>query len=411
MDDDVRRVVIVGASLGGASVAAALRERDFAGEVVLIGEELLRPYERPSLSKSYLAGQDETPTFVHDEGYYDDHDIRLVLGVTVTAIDRAARTVRLAGGGSEPYDRLVLATGSRPRRLAVRGADLEGVVTLHSAGDSDRLREGARAAGNAVVVGAGWIGCEVAASLRQSGVEITLLDPLEAPLARVLGAEVGHHFAELHRAHGVDLRMGAGVTEILGSGAATGVRLDTGDVLETELVVVGIGATPRIELAEAAGLDLRLGGVRTDARLRTSDPAIYAIGDIAAMYHPLYGTEVRVEHWANAKDQGAYLAGSILGDAEDYARPPFFYSDQYDLGMEYRGWVDPAAPAEVVIRGKPGDGEGGWFAFWLQDGRVQAGMNVNEWDDGDAIERLVTVRPRLDAARLASLDIPLSEMV
>src|SRR6266568_2456881 len=371
MDDDVRRVVIVGASLGGASVAAALRERDFAGEVVLIGEELLRPYERPSLSKSYLAGQDETPTFVHDEGYYDDHDIRLVLGVTVTAIDRAARTVRLAGGGSEPYDRLALATGSRPRRLAVRGADLEGVVTLHSAGDSDRLREGARAAGNAVVVGAGWIGCEVAASLRQSGVEITLLDPLEAPLARVLGAEVGHHFAELHRAHGVDLRMGTGVTEILGSGAATGVRLDTGDVLETELVVVGIGA----------------------------------------MYHPLYGTEVRVEHWANAKDQGAYLAGSILGDAEDYARPPFFYSDQYDLGMEYRGWVDPAAPAEVVIRGKPGDGEGGWFAFWLQDGRVQAGMNVNEWDDGDAIERLVTVRPRLDAARLASLDIPLSEMV
>ncbi len=376
MDDEVRRVVIVGASLGGASVAAALRERDFAGEVVLIGEELLRPYERPSLSKSYLAGQDETPTFVHDEGYYDDHDIRLDLGATVTAIDRAARTVQLAGGASERYDRLVLATGSRPRRLGVRGADLEGVVTLHSAGDSDRMRERAGAAGNAVVVGAGWIGCEVAASLRQSGVEITLIDPLEAPLARVLGAEVGQHFAELHRAHGVDLRMGTGVTEILGSGAATGVRIDTGDVLDAELVVVGIGATPRIELAEAAGLDLRLGGVRTDARLRTSDPAIFAIGDIAAMYHPLYA---------------------------------FFYSDQYDLGMEYRGWVDPSVPAEVVIRGEPG--EGGWFAFWLQAGRVQAGMNVNEWDDGDAIERLVTVRPRLEAARLASLDAPLSEMV
>ena len=407
--DDVRRVVIIGASLGGASVAAALRERGFGGQIVLIGEESLRPYERPSLSKSYLAGQDETPTFVHEEGYYDEHGIRLDLGVAATAIDTSARTVQLGDGRTERYDRLVLATGSRPRRLPVRGADLGGVVTLHSAGDSDRLRERAEAAGKAVVVGAGWIGCEVAASLRQSGIEITLIDPLEAPLARVLGAEVGHHFAELHRGHGVDLRMGTGVTEILGSGDATGVRIDTGEVLDTELVVVGIGSTPRIELAEAAGLELRLGGVRTDARLRTSDPAIYAIGDIAAMYHPLYGTEVRVEHWANAKDQGAYLAGSILGDAEDYARPPFFYSDQYDLGMEYRGWVDPAVPADVVIRGKPG--EGGWFAFWLQGGRIRAGMNVNEWDDGDTIERLVTVGPTIEAERLASPDIPLSELV
>ena len=407
--DDVRRVVIIGASLGGASVAAALRERGFGGQIVLIGEESLRPYERPSLSKSYLAGQDETPTFVHEEGYYDEHGIRLDLGVAATAIDTSARTVQLGDGRTERYDRLVLATGSRPRRLPVRGADLGGVVTLHSAGDSDRLRERAEAAGKAVVVGAGWIGCEVAASLRQSGIEITLIDPLEAPLARVHGAEVGYHFAELHRGHGVDLRMGTGVTEILGSGDATGVRIDTGEVLDTELVVVGIGSTPRIELAEAAGLELRLGGVRTDARLRTSDPAIYAIGDIAAMYHPLYGTEVRVEHWANAKDQGAYLAGSILGDAEDYARPPFFYSDQYDLGMEYRGWVDPAVPADVVIRGKPG--EGGWFAFWLQGGRIRAGMNVNEWDDGDTIERLVTVGPTIEAERLASPDIPLSELV
>ena len=404
-----REMVIIGASLGGASVAAALRERGFGGQIVLIGEESLRPYERPSLSKSYLAGQDETPTFVHEEGYYDEHGIRLDLGVAATAIDTSARTVQLGDGRTERYDRLVLATGSRPRRLPVRGADLGGVVTLHSAGDSDRLRERAEAAGKAVVVGAGWIGCEVAASLRQSGIEITLIDPLEAPLARVLGAEVGHHFAELHRGHGVDLRMGTGVTEILGSGDATGVRIDTGEVLDTELVVVGIGSTPRIELAEAAGLELRLGGVRTDARLRTSDPAIYAIGDIAAMYHPLYGTEVRVEHWANAKDQGAYLAGSILGDAEDYARPPFFYSDQYDLGMEYRGWVDPAVPADVVIRGKPG--EGGWFAFWLQGGRIRAGMNVNEWDDGDTIERLVTVGPTIEAERLASPDIPLSELV
>jgi 3-phenylpropionate/trans-cinnamate dioxygenase ferredoxin reductase component len=407
---DPRTFVIVGGGLAGGSAAATLRADGFDGRVVLVGSEPEEPYIRPPLSKEYLRGEvDETALRVHEPALYKEQEIELRLGVPVASIEPGAKELVLGDGEHVGYDGALLATGAEPRALTVPGAELQGVHYLRTHPDSDSLRDALKGAARVVVVGAGWIGCEVAASLRQSGVQITLVDPLEAPLARVLGAEVGHQFAELHRAHGVDLRMGTGVAEILGSGDATGVRLDTGDVLDAELVVVGIGATPRIELAEAAGLDLRLGGVRTDARLRTSDPAIYAIGDIAAMYHPLYGTEVRVEHWANAKDQGAYLAESILGDAKGYTRPPFFYSDQYDLGMEYRGWVDPSVPVEVVIRGKPG--AGGWFAFWLQDGRVQAGMNVNEWDDGDAIERLVTVRPRLEAARLASLDVPLSEMV
>jgi 3-phenylpropionate/trans-cinnamate dioxygenase ferredoxin reductase subunit len=382
--------VIVGASLAGAKAAETLRSEGFDGRVLLLGDEPDRPYERPPLSKGYLRGEaGRDKLYVHEQGFYAAHDIELRTSTRVVSIDPTGRRVQLDSGEWLPYDRLLLATGAAPRRLTVPGADLDGVHYLRSAEDADALAAAARSAHRIVVIGAGWIGSEVAASLRQLDREVVLVAPNAVPLERVLGPEIGRVFGDAHAGHGVELLLGTGVAALRGKsrveqGRVEQVITSDGRIVACDLVVAGIGATPRTELAEAAGLTVD-NGVVTDGRLRTSAPEIYAAGDVAAAWHPRLGGRVRVEHWANALHQGPCAARNMLGIDTPYERVPFFYSDQYDLGMEY--WGHASGRDEVVVRGDPGSNA--LAAFWVRAGRVVAGMHVNLWDAAHGIEALV----------------------
>jgi 3-phenylpropionate/trans-cinnamate dioxygenase ferredoxin reductase component len=409
--------VIAGGGLAGAKAAEALREQGFDGRLVLATEEDIRPYERPPLSKEYLqgkAGQDAI--FVHPPDWYDANRVELLLGTAVTGIDRGRREVALSDGGHLAYDRLLLATGAVPRRLPLPGADAVkgegeagGMLYLRRVGDSDRIRDTFSVASRVLIIGAGWIGLEVAAAARVAGVEVTIAEAAELPLLHVLGPQVAPVFADLHREHGVDLRLGVQIAEIITSGGkAIGARLADGTCIRADAVIVGIGAAPQTRLAEAAGLDVR-NGVVTEASLRTSDPAIYAAGDVANAFHPLLGTHIRVEHWANALHQPETAAAAMLGRDAAYDRVPYFYTDQYDLGMEYTGYTGPGGYDQVIFRGDTGKRE--FIAFWLSGGRVAAGMNVNIWDVNDAIGDLVRSGRAVDPARLADPAVPLEEVI
>jgi 3-phenylpropionate/trans-cinnamate dioxygenase ferredoxin reductase component len=402
--------VIVGASLGGARAAETLRAEGFDGSVVLIGAEAELPYERPPLSKDYLLGKSpRAKIFVHPEDWYREHDVDLRLGVAVTDIDRAAHRVTAVDGSTHPYRKLLLATGSAPRRLPVRGEDLDGVVYLRTAGDSDRIKAALETASRVVVIGAGWIGLETAAASRAAGAAVTVLEAAELPLLRVLGPEVARVFADLHRDHGVDLRFEVGVAEITGAaGRADGVRLTDGTRVDADLIIVGIGITPNTQLAEAAALQVS-NGVVVGADLRTNDPDIYAAGDVASAFHPLLGRHIRVEHWANAVNQPPAAARSMLGQQVSYDRIPYFFTDQYDLGMEYSGYVEPGGYEQVVFRNYGPERE--FIAFWLDPGgRVLAGMNVNVWDVNDAVQAVIRSGKPADPAALRDPDVDLGTL-
>ncbi|MEV4620922.1 FAD-dependent oxidoreductase [Asanoa sp. NPDC049573] len=400
---------IVGAGLGGAKAAQTLREQGFTGPVVLIGEEHERPYERPPLSKGYLLGKDEREKiYVHSAQWYAEHDVDLRLGTRVTAVDPAAHEITLADGSRLGYAKLLLTTGSSPRPLALPGADLDGVLYLRRVQHSDRLKEAFQPGKRIVVIGAGWIGLETAAAAREAGATVTVLENAELPLLRVLGREVAQVFADLHARHGVDLRPSVQVAEISGSGGvADGVVLADGTRIDADTVVVGVGITPNVELAAAAGLAID-NGIVTDEHLRTSDADIYAAGDVANAFHPFLDRHVRVEHWANALNQPQTAARAMLGQDTTYDRLPYFFTDQYDLGMEYTGYVEPDGHGQVVFRGDPGAGE--FIAFWLGDGRVLAGMNVNVWDVTKPIQELIRSRAPIDPARLADPRVPLEAL-
>jgi NADPH-dependent 2,4-dienoyl-CoA reductase/sulfur reductase-like enzyme len=400
-----RRFVIVGGSLAAAKLAEALRDNDFDGVVTVIGTEEHLPYERPPLSKEHLAGKKSLADFtVQPAQWYRDHHIDLRLGTTVTAIDPVARTVTLPDDSTLPYTKLALATGSTPRRLPVPGADAPNVYTLRTIEDSDTLIDLFEEARRIVIVGAGWIGLEVAAAARAAQVEVTIVESAELPLLGALGPEMGAVFADLHRAHGVDLRLGAQLTEIVTHDeVATGVRLGDGTLIDADAVLVAIGASPNIELAADAGLAVD-GGVLVDAGLGSSNPDIVAVGDIAEQLHPVLGRRIRVEHWANALNQPAVAAATMLGKSASYDRMPYFFTDQYDLGMEYTGHAAPGDYARVVVRGDLAKRE--FVAFWLDaDNRVLAGMNVNIWDVTDRIKELIG--EQVDPDRLADASAPL----
>ncbi|WP_317443171.1 NAD(P)/FAD-dependent oxidoreductase [Streptomyces collinus] len=416
MVDADQTFVIVGGGLAGAKAAETLRAEGFTGRVILICDERDHPYERPPLSKGYLLGKEERDSvFVHEPAWYAQNDVELHLGQTVDRIDRTARTVRLGDAGTlVHYDKLLLATGAEPRRLDIPGTDLAGVHHLRRLAHAERLKgvltSLGRDNGHLVIAGAGWIGLEVAAAAREYGAEVTVIEPAQTPLHNVLGPELGNVFAELHRAHGVRFHFGARLTEIVGQdGVVLAARTDDGEEHPAHAVLAAIGAAPRTALAEAAGLELtdraHGGGVLVDERLRTSDPDIHAAGDVAAFPHPLFDTRIRVEHWANALNGGPAAARAMLGRDVTYDRVPYFFTDQYDLGMEYSGWAPPGSYDQVVIRGDAGKRE--FIAFWVREGRVLAGMNVNVWDVTEPIQRLIRSRAALDTEALADPHVPL----
>ncbi len=402
--------VIVGASLAGAKAAQALREEGFDGRITLIGDEAHRPYERPPLSKDYMQGKSEREkVFVHPQGWYAEHDIDLQMGVAVAAVDRDAKQVALADGRAIPYDKLLLTTGSSPRPLMLPGAELAGVHYLRRIEDSEQIKAAFDRGARVGIIGAGWIGLEAAAAARGAGLDVTVLEQAELPLVRVLGPQVARVFAELHRVHGVDLRLDQQVAEIGGAnGAVTGIRLADGSEVPADVVLVGVGITPNTRLALAAGLAVD-NGITVDEHLQTSDPDVFAAGDVANAYHRFLGRHIRVEHWANALNQPATAAKSMLGQQASYDRLPYFYTDQYDLGMEYTGYTDPDGFDQVVVRGDSAAGE--FIAFWLREGRVLAGMNVNVWDVTDAIQRLILSRQQVDPDRLANPGEPLANLI
>lgn len=396
--------VVVGASLAGAKAVETLRAEGFEGPITLIGAETERPYERPPLSKGYLMGKAaREKIYVHPAEWYAEHRVDLRLNTRAVAIDPAGHTVSLADGSRLGYAKLLLTTGSSPRRLTVPGADGEQVRYLRTVQDCERIKAAIRPGARMAVIGAGWIGLEVAAAAREGGAEVTVLELAELPLLRVLGREAATVFAELHREHGVEMRFGVQVTEIL----ADGVRLDDGHLVGADTVVVGIGITPNTELAEAAGLTVD-NGIRTDSQLATSAPDIWAAGDVANAFHPLFGKPIRVEHWANALHQPRIAARAMLGQETVHDRVPYFFTDQFDLGMEYTGYVDLGGFDRVVFRGDRAGRE--FIAFWLDRNRVLAGMNVNIWDVTDPIRELVRSGRPVDPEKLSDPAVPLDQV-
>ncbi|GAB3581606.1 FAD-dependent oxidoreductase [Calidifontibacter terrae] len=400
--------MVVGGGLAGAKTVEALREKGYDGALTLIAGENELPYERPPMSKGYLAGDDAfDDAVVHSQAWYAEHDVDLRIGTTVTAIDRTAHTVTLDKGEPLAYDKLVLATGSQPRHLPIDGADAGGVHYLRTRADSDALREQFGPDKALVIIGAGWIGLEVAAAARGKDTAVTVLEGAAQPLLAVLGPEIAPVFAQLHRDNGVDLRLEVKVDGIeVRDGQATGVRLVGGEVVAADAVVIGVGAAPNLDLAKAAGLDVD-GGVLVDATLRSSDPDIYAVGDIASHDHPVLGRRIRVEHWATALNQPAAAAAAILGEGGAYEELPYFFSDQYDLGMEYIG----NAPSydQVVVRGDKDARE--FVAFWLDDQRrIVAAMNVNVWDVIDEIKPLILDAVVVDPVKLADPDVAYGDL-
>ena len=402
-----RTLAIVGASLAGAKAAEAARESGYDGRIVLIGDEAAAPYERPPLSKAVLRGEAEpASTRVHPDGFYEEHDVEFVTD-RVVAIDSASRRVELSDGDTLPFDAAILATGAEPRRLAVPGGELDGVRYLRSVDDSNRLRDAIRAASRVAVIGAGWIGSEVAASARQMGADVVLIAPSPVPLGHVLGDDIGEMFRRLHADHGVRLRLGVGVGELRGSGAVEEVVLTDGATEAADLVVVGIGVTPRTDVAGAGSRLAVDNGIVVDQHLETNEAAVYAAGDVANAWHPRYRRHVRVEHWANALNQGTTAGRNVAGWRLAYDRLPYFFSDQYDLGLEYVGLS--SSGDELVVRGDLDARE--FVAFWHRDGVVSAAMNVNVWDVVDDLKAIVAAERPVDPDRLADPRVAFGDVV
>jgi NADPH-dependent 2,4-dienoyl-CoA reductase/sulfur reductase-like enzyme len=396
--------VIVGASLAGAKAAETLRDEGFDGEIVLLGTEPELPYERPPLSKGYLLGNDERDSFiVHPADWYAERGLDLRMGITVTSIDRAASAVVTTDDTTIHYDKLLLTTGASPRRLNFPGSDRPEIRYLRTTADSERLRAAFQQGLRVVVAGAGWIGLETTAAARHYGCPVTVLEPQPGALHDQLGPELGAVFADLHRAHDVEFRFGERAAEFRPGMIIT----SAGAEVHADILVVGVGAAPNDALAAAAGLEVS-NGVLADEALRTSDENIFAAGDVANSFNPLLGRQLRVEHWANALNGGPAAARSMLGQPVVYDPVPYFYSDQYDLGMECAGLPSPGTYDQVAYRGARESGE--FIAFWLSRGTVVAGMNVNVWDVNDDIQSLIRSARQVDLSRLTNPDIPLPEL-
>ncbi|HSE08872.1 MAG TPA: FAD-dependent oxidoreductase [Nocardioidaceae bacterium] len=398
--------VIAGGGLAAAKAAESLRAESFSGQILVIGAEHHLPYERPPLSKGYLLGHEELDkAFTNPAEWYDEYDIDLSLGSSVAVIDPGARKVTTDRGQQIGYDKLLIATGARPRPLALAEESGVQVAYLRTMEDSRRIKSQLESGRRVAVIGGGWIGLEVAAAARSAGCEVAVIETLELPLVRVLGPEVAKVFADLHRSRGVEVRTHATITALTQEADVTVVHLADGHSVHADLVVVGVGVSPNSELADAAGLKTH-DGILVDQHLRASHPDVFAAGDVANAFHPRLRRHLRVEHWDNAIHQGLTAGRNMLGADEPYDRLPYFYTDQYDLGMEYVGNVGPEGYEEVLISGDVS--ELVFTALWLKDGAVLAGMHVNDWDAIDPIRRIVGAG-RVDLAALRDPDVPLRE--
>jgi 3-phenylpropionate/trans-cinnamate dioxygenase ferredoxin reductase subunit len=402
--------LIVGGGLAGATAAETLRKEGFNGSIRVLSAESHLPYSRPPLSKEYFTGKAERDSiFVHQAAWYAENDIEVDTGAEVVSIDPVAHSVRLADDRVLAYDKLLLATGASPRRLSVEGADARGIHYLRTIEDSERLHQAlAEGAHSLVIVGAGWIGLEVASAARGYGNDVTMIGRETIPLQGPLGDELGSVFQQLHESNGVAFRLPADIVSFeVTDGAVSGVVTDS-ETLPADLVVVGVGAIPNTDLAENAGLEMQ-NGIAVDESLRTSAPDVFAAGDVANPYHPVVKQRMRNEHWANAIATGKAAARSMLGQSVVFDEIPYFYTDQFDLGMEYSGYPPYIAGSTVVIRGDKAARE--FIAFWVNDGRVVAGMNVNIWDVNDQVQGLIRSGKQVDVAKLVDPAVPMADLI
>jgi 3-phenylpropionate/trans-cinnamate dioxygenase ferredoxin reductase subunit len=398
-------MVIVGASVAGANAAVAARRQGWSAPIRLVGKETYLPYERPPLSKAVLIGRAPLSTAqVYPGRFYATNEIDLILGTVATNVNLADKTVELEGGRRLRFERVVLATGSSARSLPIPGADLPRVYTLRTIDDMLALRDELFPGRRVGVVGGSWIGTEVAAAARQRGCEVLIAEPMHTLLERVLGAEVGQYYADLHRSHGVQLRFGVGVEGIEGRDRVEGVRFADGTTAEADVVVLGVGVRPAVDLAVAAGLEAGQ-GVLVDERLASGHPDVFAAGDIAEAQHPVLRRRVRVEHWANAMNQGSVAGANAAGASQLYDEVPYFFSDQYDSSMEYSGW--PIPWDRVMFRGNQVDGA--FVAFYLSEGKLVAGVNVNVAGVNEHVQRLIRDEGSVDVEQLADLDVEPSQ--
>jgi 3-phenylpropionate/trans-cinnamate dioxygenase ferredoxin reductase subunit len=398
--------VIVGASLAGGSAAVTLREEGFDGRVILIGEETHLPYERPPLSKEYLRGERPfSNALVQPPEFYPAQHVETRLGVRATQIHPAARIVELAGGKRVPYDKVLIATGSRNRRLPVPGLQLEGVHGLRTIEEADRIRAEIAPGRKAVMVGMGFIGCEVAASLRRCGVAVTAVAPGRVPLERVLGTEVGTVLEGIHRDHGVEMVFDDSVAAFEGGDRVERVMTRKGRAIACDFAVVGVGIEPVTELAAGSGVEVE-NGIVVDQYCRTNVDGVYAAGDVTNHYHPVFGQRMRVEHWQNARRQGASAARNMLGKAEPYDEIHWFWSDQYDVNLQYTGfhqrWDD------LVVRGSLEERD--FVAFYLQGGLLVAAVGVNRGKEIRRSMPLIRARSVLEASALRDESVDLRKL-
>lgn len=395
--------VIIGAGVGGGHAVKEIRDAGYDRSIALLGSEPQAPYHRPDLSKKVLVeGVDPLELTLEDDAWYTDHDVHTFFGTTATSFDPEAKTVTLESGETLAYEKLILATGSTPRRLDLPGSGLTNVLTLRDAADAVKVRTGFGEGMRVVIIGGGWIGLEVAAAAKLNGAEVTVILRSAPPLKRALGEEIGRYFEELHTKNGVVFRSDIEVTGFSGTDSVETVDSTDGS-LPADLVVVGIGATPNTQIAEAAGLAVD-GGVIVDEHMVSSSPDVLAIGDIAKANNTLLGGQVRVEHWDNAVRQAGVVASTLTGRQKVEDWQPYFYTDQFDLGMEYVGQATPED--DVVIRGDKSSGE--FIVFWTREGVITAAMNVNVWDYSDELRALVG--KSVSAARLQDESIPVGEL-
>lgn len=402
-----KKIVIVGAGHAAGQLVVSLKQHGFAGEIVLVGEEAYLPYQRPPLSKKFLSGELSAERLhIKPQSFYDDTRIHTRLETRVSEINRSAKTIVTQSGETFAYDTLILATGSRVHRLPIEGDNLKGVHYLRNIADVEGIRNELQTRKRAVIVGAGYIGLEVAAVTRQLGLEVTVVEMEDRVMSRVVSPETSDFYQVEHSTQGVKLRLSTGVRAFHGDSRVEAIETTDGDLIPADFVVVGVGIIPNTELASAAGIEVN-DGIVVDDRCQTADPAIYAVGDCTLHPNSIYGRYLRLESVQNAVEQAKTAANNICGVETHYSQVPWFWSDQYDLKLQIAGLS--AGYDDVVIRGNPVDRS--FACLYLKDGRLIATDAINSAREFVQSKALIAAGVRVDRDKLASDDLQIKELL